>query len=230
VRSEHTGPKPRITGGFWASMQKGSRGVASAGLAAKILRGIARFPGEPGRFSEESSGSLEHTSRGFSCYAVIQLGYSRLQSTYSNPDRAMAGGSRSRRRSVGKHSGLYGHRASWEHGDWRPRRALWLHRPQPQQARCPPCRGSSVTEPCPASSGRGTRPPGNLTDSGRRLSVGFPAHLQEHFPDRRAVSWRQGNGREQTNRCSPGRRASRHSLDRYCRRWCRCAGHSRSRQ
>ena len=78
------------------------------------------------------------------------------------------------------HSGLYGRRASWEHGDWRPRQAPELHRPQPRQARCPPSRGLKPDRALSRFLRRGAE---NPTGSRRRLSAGFPAHLQEHFPE-----------------------------------------------
>ena len=49
---------------------------------------------------------------------------------------------------------------------------------------------------------RGTRPPGNSSDNRRRLSVGFPAHLREHFPGRRAASCRR-QGKRGGNKALP---------------------------
>ena len=165
-----------------------------------------RLSGESGRFSRESRRMTKcRTYLFYREFFVLRfaslfasLSYipvtAVLQCDYSNPDWAWSAAGADGEANA-RHSGSYGRRASWKHGDWRPRRALGLQRPQPQQARCPPCRSSNVTEPCPASSGRGTRPPGNLTDSGRRLSVEYPAHLQEHFPDRRALPGRrEANG------------------------------------
>ena len=69
-----------------------------------------------------------------------------------------------------RHSGLYGCRASWEHGDWPP--VPGRRRPQPRQACCPRRRGSSLTEPCPVSPARNTST-GNPADTEWRLSAGF---------------------------------------------------------
>ena len=75
-------------------------------MAARARVWRRRFSAESGRFSRESPGSPENTSCVFSvayvrrCVMVaLQSAYTSLQSTYSNPGRAMAVGGPSRRRS-----------------------------------------------------------------------------------------------------------------------------------
>ena len=102
-----------------------------------MLQRTRRFPGEQGRFSGASSGSPENTSRVFR----ITTAYNPLTATRTGPWPAAAGAGGE---ADARHSGLCGRRASWAHGDWRPRQAPGLHRPQSQQARYPWCRGSSL--------------------------------------------------------------------------------------
>ena len=124
----------------------------------------------------------------------------------------MAGGVRSRRRSVGKAFG-----AIWPPGIMGTRGlaaaagagaapSTTATSSLPTLPRLKPDRALSCFLR------RGTRPAGNSTDSGRRLSVGFPAHLLEHFPDRRAAPGRrQGIRREQGDARRGGTRCDTYS-------------------
>ena len=189
-------------------------------VAARAHVWLGRFPGEPGWFTKEPGATLGRTGavpgrttaydgvpyitvlsevfRMTLCVAVILSGYGPL--TIDLQHRAR------------RHSGLYGRRASWEHGDWRPRRAPGLHRPQPQQARCPPCRGSSVTEPCLASSGRGTLPPGNSADTGGAGASGSPRTCKN--TSRTVVRFPAGVKQTGVNKAMPGVAARATTLTR----------------
>ena len=114
-------------------------------------------------------------------FFVLQSGYSRLQSTYGNPDLAMADGGRSGRRS-GRMQGLRGCVAAGqhEHTGIGGRQGCTAHN-------TPTCSLPTVPRPKPERAvsyflRRGTRPVGNSTDFGRRLSVGFRRALAGTLP------------------------------------------------
>ena len=153
------------------------------------------------------------------CYGSTTIGLRPPAIPCSNPDRAMASGYAGGDADA-RHSRLYRRRASWVHGDWRPRPVPGRYRPQRQRARCPPCRGPKSERAVVCFLQRGTQPPGNSADNERRLSAGLPVHLPEHFPDPSCGFPADVKEAERTRRSSAGRQPARHSLDRYCRPWC----------
>jgi len=137
-----------------------------------------RRSGEPGRFHGESR-------RNTTCriclfywefspsYAVLRKPTIGLRPLTSHLQQPGPGGEADAR-----HSGLYGRRASWEHGDWRPRQEPGQYRPQPRQARCRWRCGSSLTEPCPVSPGEEH----DHRDTEWGLSAGFAVQWLEQLP------------------------------------------------
>ncbi len=178
-----------------------SRVIASAGLAAKILRRTGAVPWRITAYDDVPYVLV--LSAVFPYYAVLRSTTIELLplTIYLRQPGPGNGRRLRRRRSVGK-----AFRAIWPPGVMSTRGSAAA-----ASVRAAPSTTSTSSLPTvPRLKServlscflrRGTRPPGNSTDSGRRLSVAFVAHLQEHFPDRRAASRRQGNGTKQTRRC-----------------------------
>ena len=85
-RSEHTRPKQRITGSFRVSVQKSSRGDASAGLAAKILQRTGRCSGE----SADSPENFPVLHVATLSYKPLTIAYNRLTAARTGPLSASA--------------------------------------------------------------------------------------------------------------------------------------------
>ena len=160
-----------------------------------------RRSGEPGRFPGESRRMTvcriclfcREFFRVTPCDAVILFGYAPLTIDLQHPARTMASGGRSRQRSERNAFGVI-----WPPGimgTWALAAAgqgFTVHNCNKLAARL--AAAQARREPCLASSGE-EHDHGEPDRHRGRWSAGFSAHLQEHFPDRRALPGRrQANG------------------------------------
>jgi len=161
-----------------------------------------RFPRESGRFSGESQGHTSLFYRQFfrttPCFGSTTIGLQPSTIAYSKPGPDH--GQRLRRRRRGRKAfgaiwppGIMGTRGLAAAGGARAAPPTTSTNSPPT---APPRLKPGRTVSC--FPWRGTRPPANSADIGRRLSVVFRCALAGTVPERRAVSRRQGSrGNEQ---------------------------------
>jgi len=202
----------------------------SLGNRADSLGNRVRRSREPGRFSEESR---RHTSlfyrqffRTTPCFGSIQSDYSRLTIYLRQPGPG------------------HGRRLRWRRRGRKAFGTIWLPgimgtRGLAAGARAaPPTTSTSLLPTAPRLKPDRTvscfpgeehehREPGrHRVAFERRLLCAVAGHFPDHRPSSRPASRKQ----EPTRRCPAGRHAPGHPPDHCCQRWCRCAGHSRSRR